>query len=119
MRPITLTTPCAATGKATIAIRPERITLSSAQDPTPHGLGQARGEVLLSSYMGAVVEHVVMLDPQTQIIARGPSGATPRFPAGTRVALTWPQSSECLFDAANHPVTVTQSAPNERIATNA
>jgi putative spermidine/putrescine transport system ATP-binding protein len=107
---ITLTAPYAATGKATIAIRPERITLTAAREAA-----QALGTILLSSYMGAVVEHVVALDPQTQLIARGPSGATQRFPTGTRVALSWPPSSETVFDAADHLV----PAAKQRIATNA
>jgi putative spermidine/putrescine transport system ATP-binding protein len=107
---ISLTAPYAASGKATIAIRPERITLAA-----PRDTAQAHGTVLLSSYMGAVIEHVVALDPQTQLIARGPSGATQRFPTGTRVALSWPPSSETVFDAADHPV----PAAKQRIATNA
>jgi putative spermidine/putrescine transport system ATP-binding protein len=104
----------AATGKATIAIRPERITLTP-----PQVDAQAHGTVLLSSYMGAVVEHVVALDPQTQLIARGPSGATQRFGAGAHVALTWPPSSETVFDEADHPVTAAPKGINQRIATNA
>ncbi len=100
-------------GAATAAVRPERITLSA----DSHGL--ARGEVLLSSYMGAVVEHVVALDSDVQVIARGPSsgaGSTPRFPAGTPVALSWPREGECVFDAADRPLFTTSS---ERIESNA
>jgi putative spermidine/putrescine transport system ATP-binding protein len=107
---IALSAPYAITDKTTIAIRPERITLS-----TPRDTAQAHGTILMSSYMGAVIEHVVALDPQTQLIARGPSGATQRFPTGARVALSWPQSSETVFDAADRPV----PAARQRIATNA
>jgi putative spermidine/putrescine transport system ATP-binding protein len=111
---VSLTALYPTTGKATIAIRPERIALAAARENA-----QAHGSVLLSSYMGAVVEHVVALDPQTQLIARGPSGATPRLPAGTRVALSWPQSSETVFDAADNPISASPTGINQRIATNA
>jgi hypothetical protein len=69
--------------------------------------GQVNGTVILSSYMGATVEHVVALDSQTQIIVRGPSsgpGASPRLAAGETAALSWPASSECLFDASDRPI---------------
>ena len=102
-------------GEATLALRPERIRLTA----TP-GDGQAMGEVLLSSYLGAVVEHVVALDAQTRIVTRGPSfgdGATSRFPPGTRIALTWFASAECVFDAADRPMG--KVATQERIESNA
>jgi putative spermidine/putrescine transport system ATP-binding protein len=90
-------------GSATLALRPERIVLAE------HG--QVRGTVLLSSYMGATVEHVVSLDGQTQLLVRGPSsgpGATPRLAAGEMVSLTWPAASECLFDDADHPIPLSE-----------
>jgi putative spermidine/putrescine transport system ATP-binding protein len=91
------------TGAATLALRPERIAL--ARD------GQARGTVLLTSYMGATIEHVVALDPRTPVLVRGPSsgpGASPRLTAGETVGLTWPAAGECLFDAADSPIPRTQ-----------
>ncbi len=110
----------AASGPATLAIRPERIVLSAATDGA-----LAVGTVLLSSYMGAMVEHVVQLDAATQIIARAPSSgvaATTRFAAGARVGLTWPASCENLFDAADAPVPQMQkqlTSPDERITSHA
>jgi putative spermidine/putrescine transport system ATP-binding protein len=98
-------------GPATVAVRPERISLSD--------IGQVWGKVLLSSYMGATVEHVIALGSAVQMVARGPSsgvGASARFPAGTRVALSWPSSGECVFDAADRPVA---SDMNERIESHA
>jgi putative spermidine/putrescine transport system ATP-binding protein len=86
-------------GSATLALRPERIALAQT--------GQARARVLLATYMGATVEHVVALDAQTQLLVRGPSsgpGATRRLAAGESVALSWPAASECLFDDADHPI---------------
>jgi putative spermidine/putrescine transport system ATP-binding protein len=109
-------------GPATLALRPERITLAAAD-----GHGLAEGAVVLSSYMGAMVEHVISLDADTQIVARAPSsglGATQRFPAGARVSLSWPASSECVFDADERPLpqiaeTQSPSATNRRIASDA
>jgi len=89
----------AGAGKATLALRPERITVG--------GDSLCSGTVLMSSYMGATVEHVIDLDSQTQVIARGPSsgpGATPRLTAGETVALSWPAVSECLFDEQDQPI---------------
>jgi putative spermidine/putrescine transport system ATP-binding protein len=102
-------------GVATIALRPERIVLAA-----DGGDARVRGEVLLSSYMGAVVEHVVALDAQTQVVARAPSfgdGATARFPAGTRVGLNWFASAECVFDEKDRPMG--KVATNERIESDA
>jgi len=100
-------------GPATVAVRPERISLSSDNE------ARVWGEVLLSSYMGATVEHVIALSRSVQVVARGPSsgiGASARFPAGTRVALSWPASGECVFDAADRPIA---SEMNERIESHA
>jgi len=86
-------------GAATLALRPERIALAET--------GQVSGTVLLASYMGATIEHVVALDPQTQLLVRGASsgpGATPRLAAGQTVHLTWPEASVCLFGPADHPI---------------
>jgi putative spermidine/putrescine transport system ATP-binding protein len=108
-----------ADGPATLAVRPERITLAP-----PAGPAQAQGTVLLSSYMGAMVEHVVALNPATQIVARAPSSgpaATQRFSEGERVSLLWPASSETLFDGGGHPAPSRTDAPHpsERITSHA
>ena len=71
----------------------------------------------MSAYMGAVVEHVVALDAQTQVIARSPSTGTARFPAGTRVGLTWSESAECAFDTKDRPMRRIPS--NEKVETDA
>ena len=116
---ITLAGAYAGDGPATLAVRPERITLAP-----PAGQAQAHGTVLLSSYMGAMVEHVVALNPTTQIIARAPSSgpaATQRFAEGESVSMMWPASSETLFDSSNHLVPNRTDAPrsNERISSHA
>jgi putative spermidine/putrescine transport system ATP-binding protein len=105
----------AGSGKATIGLRPERIGLSAET-----GGARMQGQVLMSAYMGAVVEHVVMLDAHTQVVTRGPSfgdGATSRFPAGTRVGLTWFGSAECVFDEKDRPMGRVSTI--ERIESNA
>jgi hypothetical protein len=84
------------------------------------GDARATGEVLMSSYMGAVVEHVVALDAETRVVTRGASfgdGATTRFPTGARVGLTWYDSAECVFDAADRPVR--RISVNERMDSDA
>jgi putative spermidine/putrescine transport system ATP-binding protein len=101
-------------GPATLALRPERITLCET--------GQVRGTVVLSAYMGATVEHVVALDHQTRLVARGASsgpGAAPRYAAGQSVALSWPAVSECLFDGGNAPIPALSPFPSERISSHA
>jgi putative spermidine/putrescine transport system ATP-binding protein len=110
----------AANGAATLAVRPERIMLQASSAG-----GLAEGTVLLSSYMGAMVEHVVQLDEQTQLIARAPSSgvaATERFAPGSRVGLNWPANCENLFDAGGSPVAQIDArltSPDERITSHA
>jgi hypothetical protein len=75
--------------------------------------------------MGAMVEHVVQLDEQTQLIARAPSSgvaATERFAPGSRVGLNWPANCENLFDAGGSPVAQIDArltSPDERITSHA
>ena len=102
------------TGRVTLALRPERVAVSAPSDC------QAHGEVLMSAYMGAVVEHVVALDAQTHVVTRGASfgeHATARFPVRQRVGLTWSAGAECVFDEKNRPIGRVSSI--ERIASNA
>jgi putative spermidine/putrescine transport system ATP-binding protein len=86
-------------GEATLAVRPDSVRLA------PPGGGCVEGEVELCTWLGAVVEHVVRVSPETTLLARGPGlgpDATPRHTAGTRVALHWGADDERLFDAADH-----------------
>jgi putative spermidine/putrescine transport system ATP-binding protein len=101
----------AASGATTLAVRPERITLAPSDQP-----GQVQGRVLLSAYLGPVVEHVVSLGAQTQLVARAPSASAARFAEGDAVSLAWPATAETLFDGQDQPL-----APQtrERIATHA
>ncbi|MGH7101204.1 MAG: ABC transporter ATP-binding protein [Acetobacteraceae bacterium] len=93
----------AAEGAATLAIRPESIRISP-----PGGAGaQAEGIVALSTWLGAVVEHLVCIGGGVEMLVRGPGlgpGAAPAVPAGARVSLSWPAPEERLFGAGGHPI---------------
>jgi len=100
--PIQLAATYPAAGIATLAVRPDSIRLGA-----PGRTNRVEGTVELCSWLGATVEHVVRLGPEVTMVARGPGlgpDATPRQPAGTRVALHWSSDDEFLFDANDRPV---------------
>ncbi|MGH7154491.1 MAG: ABC transporter ATP-binding protein [Acetobacteraceae bacterium] len=88
--------------RATLAIRPESIRLVP-----PGGSACVEGTVELSTYLGAVIEHVVRLGAGTRIIVRGPraNADAARYDTGTRAGLSWTQSEERLFTGAGQPMT--------------
>jgi putative spermidine/putrescine transport system ATP-binding protein len=86
-------------GSVTLAVRPDSLRLTS------QGAGRIDGVVELCTWLGPVVEHAVRISPEVVVLARGPGlgpDATPRHSAGTRVALSWGQEDEFLFDAEGH-----------------
>ncbi len=86
-------------GACTLALRPERVALAAP------GTGQADGVVELSSYLGAVREHLVRLGPDLAVLVRDPTGGGGRLhPAGERVALRWDSGAERVFDAEDGPL---------------
>jgi putative spermidine/putrescine transport system ATP-binding protein len=93
-------------GRCTLAVRPERITLAS-------GIGCVAGRVELGTYLGAVVEHVVRIAPDTRIVVRNASGMSRLFAPGTTVALSWNSDGERLFDAADRPFLPLNGLHNE------
>ncbi len=100
----------ARTGPATLAVRPESIRLASGE----HRDARAAGVVEICTYLGAVIEHVVRLGPETALVVRSHgigSEAGARYPAGTEVKLLWTPADEALFDADDRPVAA------DRIAT--
>jgi putative spermidine/putrescine transport system ATP-binding protein len=83
-------------GDATLAVLPDTLRLEAS------GRGLVDGEVELSTWLGAVVEHAVRIAPGLRLLARGPGlgpDATPRHTAGKRVSLRWAATDERLFDA--------------------
>lgn len=80
-------------GTGTLVLRPDRLTLGQEQ-------GQVSGIVEMGTYLGAVVEHMVTLAPDTHLLVRSPSGApeTRIHSKGERVSLAWDVSAERLFD---------------------
>ncbi len=104
---LTLAGRYAAEGSASLAVRPESIRLKPVAD-APRGT-DARGEgaVELCTYLGAAVEHLVRLGPETSVLVRGPGlgpDAAPRLAAGTRVSLSWNEAEERMFDEADRPL---------------
>jgi len=81
-------------GACTLALRPERVRLAAP------GTGKADGVVELSSYLGAVREHLVRLGPELRVLVRDPTGGGGRLhPAGEAVGLRWDLAAERVFDA--------------------
>jgi putative spermidine/putrescine transport system ATP-binding protein len=92
----------AGAGAATLSVRPETIRLLPA-----HADGAVKGEVELCTYLGTMVEHLVRVDAETEIIARGPAiglDAAHRHPPGSRVTVTWTAADEKLFDSEGRPL---------------
>ena len=88
---------------ACLALRPETIRLAPAGAPN----ARAEATVKLCTYLGTVVEHLIVLDSGTELIVRGPGigqDAVLRHASGTRVALLWDASAEGMFDTDGHPV---------------
>ena len=86
-------------GPVTLALRPERLRLSS------DGPGLAQGVVELASYLGPVREHMVRIAPDRHLLVREPSASPGRLHAtGEPVTISWDASAERLFDAAGAPI---------------
>jgi putative spermidine/putrescine transport system ATP-binding protein len=107
-----LAAPRAGAGPATLALRPERLAL--VDGGTAGRGGAVRGTVELSTYLGATVEHVVRIAPDTTLIVRenSHSGARP-YPAGADVTIIWDAAAERLFDAQEQPPAPPRAAPAE------
>ena len=97
-------------GRCTLAIRPERIRLASPDE------ARAVGTVQLSTYLGAVVEHVVRLDGDARVVVRD-AGAAARVAPGERVGLSWALDSERLYDATDRALS--PQPHSERITSDA
>ncbi len=94
-----------AEGEATLALRPERMVLVP-----PNGDARALGRIELSTYLGSVVEHVVMLGATTRLVVRNASsgsGEVRVLAPGETVGLDWNGAGERLFDANDQPVQAT------------
>ena len=92
----------AARGAATLAVRPERITLTA-----PDGQARLCGRIELSTYLGAVVEHVVALGAADRVVVRTASsgaGQARVHAVGETVGLTWDHAGERLFDGDDRPL---------------
>ncbi len=91
-------------GAATLALRPERLSLAPQGAAGP---GCVSGVVELASYLGAVREHLVRIAPGRHLVVREPSAAPGRLhAAGEAVTLRWDIAAERVFDAAQAPLPV-------------
>jgi putative spermidine/putrescine transport system ATP-binding protein len=98
-----------ARGAATLAVRPERINLTG-----PDEQARVHGRIELSTYLGAVVEHVVALGGADRVVVRNASsgaGQARVHGTGETVGLTWDDAGERLFDSEERPL-----APDGRSA---
>ncbi len=110
-------------GPATLAVRPERIELAA---PGTHPNERAVGRVDLSTYLGAVVEHVVHLGSALRLVVSGASSgpaAVARLGAGDAVALCWDAANEIVFagtdDSAGAAAPILADIKPEEVVTHA
>ena len=83
-----------AIGPATLALRPERLSLGKQA-----GLGWVEGRVELAAYLGPVREHLVRIGPDLRIVVRdSTAGAAGLYAEGEAVTLHWEADAERLFD---------------------
>jgi putative spermidine/putrescine transport system ATP-binding protein len=104
----------ARTGEATLALRPERLATCAPDAPE----ARISGTIELSTYLGATLEHVVAIAPDTRLVIRDASiSDAPRrtHRAGETVGITWPRIAERLFDSGDLPVPQDDLAPADRI----
>jgi putative spermidine/putrescine transport system ATP-binding protein len=92
----------AARGRVTLAVRPERMTLTAPDEPA-----RVRGRIELSTYLGPVVEHVVTLGEGDRVVVRNASsgaGQARVHQPGETVGLAWDREGERLFDTDDQPL---------------
>ncbi|GGE51222.1 polyamine-transporting ATPase [Primorskyibacter flagellatus] len=85
-----VTTP--ANGRATLAIRPERVQVGAAE--APGSVGATLAEVV---YAGAGTLVIARLDDGTELRARVPSAGLPRLSPGERIGLTLPPDALLVY----------------------
>jgi len=87
---------CPGTGKATIALRPERLALLSETAPTLDNT--FRGAVEFVSYLGAMVDVHVRLSPTERVVVQVPNRAEQALPRiGETVGVGWSKHTGRVF----------------------
>ncbi len=87
-------------GGATLALRPERLSVTD-RDRIVAGRGLALGTVELTTYLGHVVEYLVRIGDDVRLVAREAvaAGEDRRiYGAGDAVAIQWDPGVERVFD---------------------
>ncbi|MBB4665149.1 spermidine/putrescine transport system ATP-binding protein [Conexibacter arvalis] len=79
-------------GAVSVGVRPEKVKLTPAEQPTPDGANVLRGQVVLSSFLGVSLQYVVRTAGGEELIvlAQNADGSLPEsLGAGREVQLTW------------------------------
>ena len=99
--PIALANRYGGADACTLALRPERLSLSD--DAT--GTGCVRGTVTMASYLGPVREHLIRVGPALNLVVRD-STAQPGalLSPGAAVTVRWDTTAERLFGADDTPM---------------
>ena len=101
---ITLAGGATAQGKATLALRPERLSLDGS------GTGHVAAIVELASYLGPVREHLLRVGQGQRIVVRDTTARPGALLSpGTEVTVRWDETAERLFDAAGSPLVARDS----------
>jgi putative spermidine/putrescine transport system ATP-binding protein len=80
----------------TLALRPERLSLSPA--PVPEGDNAFAATVEFASYLGGILEYYVRLTPQHRLMVQVPNRtAEPAYAVGDRVHLHWPPEASLVL----------------------
>ena len=81
------------------AIRPEKITMTAANEPVPDGWFSVVGRVRAVTYHGATTRYAVALDGggELAVMRQNNSGGRPAAAAGETVRLTWPRNLNQLL----------------------
>ena len=107
---ITLASGATIPGKATLALRPERLSFDGP------GTGRVAATVELASYLGPVREHLLRIGENHRIIMRDSTARSgPLLSPGTPVTVRWNETAERLFDAAGSPLVAQNSAVTRMI----
>ncbi|MCM1013886.1 MULTISPECIES: ABC transporter ATP-binding protein [unclassified Brevibacterium] len=81
-----------------VAIRPERMRVSPARGEVP-GPNAARGRVLSTSFLGDVVQYMVVVGDNDEILARVPAAGQPVLGADAEVDLSWDADAVAVYGA--------------------
>lgn len=86
------------------AIRPERMHVAPAGENSREA-NTARGSVISYSFLGDVIQYMIVVGDNDEILARVPAAGRDPMSAGTEVGLSWDADAVAVYD--REPSTVT------------